>query len=83
MLIPLYGTKQASRCFYQKLVEKNQESGYRRSAADYSLYFTVRDRRLSLIASWVDDLIIMEEPLDVPQIEQDLDKYLCASQKER
>jgi hypothetical protein len=43
----------------------------------------VRDRRLSLIASWVDDLIIIEEPLDVPQIEQDLDKYSCASRKER
>jgi hypothetical protein len=53
MLVPLYGNKQVSICFYQKLVEKNQESGYLRSTADYLLYFTVRDGRLSLFASWV------------------------------
>ena len=74
MQVPLYGMKQVSRCFYQKLVEKNLDRGYQRSTADNSLFFTVRNQQLSVFASWVDDLIIMGLPSDVRQIELDLEK---------
>ena len=84
MQVPLYyGTKQESRCFYEKLVEKNLDRGYQRSTADNSLFFTVRNKQLSVLASWVDDLIIMGLPANVGQIEQDLEKsFACKSERE-
>jgi hypothetical protein len=83
MQVPLYGTKQASRCFYQKLVEKNLDRGYQRSTADNSLFFIVRNGQLSVFASWVDDIIIMGLPSDVRQIEQDLERsFVCKSEGE-
>jgi hypothetical protein len=68
-----------------KLLEKNLDRGYQRSRADNSIFFlTVRNKQLSVFASWVDDLIIMGLPADVRQIEQDLERsvVVCKSEGE-
>ena len=74
MNVPVYGTKQASACFYKALVRKNKDRGYQCSMADTTLYFIVRDGRLSCFVSWVDDMIIFGEAQDVALIEADLMK---------
>jgi hypothetical protein len=78
MNVPVYGTKQASACFYKALVCKNKNRGYKCSMADTTLYLTVRDGRLSCFVSWVDDIIIFGEEPDVAQIESDLLKAFVA-----
>ena len=78
MNVPVYGTKQASACFYKALVRKNKNRGYKCSMADTTLYFTVRDGRLSCFVSWVDNIIIFGEEPDVAQIESDLLKAFVA-----
>ena len=75
---PVYVTKQASACFYKTLVCKNKNRDYKCSMADTTLYFIVRDDRLSCFVSWVDDIIIFGEESDVAQIESDLLKAFVA-----
>ena len=78
MNVPVYGTKQASACFYKALVRQNKSRGYQCSMADTTLYFIVRDGRLSCFVSWVDDMIIFGEEQDVAVIEADLLKSFVA-----
>jgi hypothetical protein len=66
MNVPVYGTKQASACFYKC------------SMADTTLYFIVRDGSLSCFVLWVDDIIIFGEEPDVALIESDLLKAFVA-----
>ena len=70
--VPIYGTKQAAACFYQLLVKKLKSRSYERSKADPCFYFIITDGRLSLMLSWVDDILIMGTPGDVQQIKSDL-----------
>jgi hypothetical protein len=72
MNVPMYGTKQAGNCFYKALVKGVKGKKYLRSNADPCLYFIWRDGRLSLMVSWVDDLLCLGSPDDVKQIELDM-----------
>ena len=57
--VPIYGTKQAANCFYQRLVEEVEDRNYKRSQADPCLYYSWTDGRLFLMVSWVDDLLVL------------------------
>jgi hypothetical protein len=55
----IYGTKQASRQFWIKLYKALDECGYKRSNMDQCLYYKWHEKYgLTLIISWVDDLMI-------------------------
>ena len=83
MNVPIYGTKQAAACFYKMLVEKVKDRNYQRSKAEPCLYFIWNEGRLSLVVSWVDDLMAMGHPDDVKQIEIDMmDAFQCKSEGE-
>ena len=66
--VPIYGTKQAALCFYKTLVKKVTERKYERSKADPCLYFSWKDGRLSMMISWVDNLILLGTPNDVDKM---------------
>ena len=61
MNVPLCGTKQAAHCFYVTLVEEIKKREYKRSKADPCLYYITTAGRLSVIVSWVNDLILLGE----------------------
>ena len=50
---------------FRNFVSKVQEKQFKRSKADPCLYFCWRDGRLSIIISWVDDLILLGMKDDV------------------
>ena len=76
--VPIYGTKQAAKCFYKKLVQVLKLATYERSMADPCLYFKWVDGRLCVMVSWVDDLIAMGCPRDVERMQRDLEnKFTC------
>ena len=78
MNVPLYGTKQAAHCFYVTLVEEIKKREYKRSKADPCLYYITTAGRLSVIVSWVDDLILLGEQQDVDMMKADLSKaFIC------
>jgi len=58
LLKTLYGTKQAARAFWTKLLEAFYGMGYKRSKADPCLYYTWTMRGLVLWISWVDDCLV-------------------------
>ena len=66
VLVPLYGMKQAGAAFYNTLVKKIIKSDgaqLERSKADPCVYFMNRDDKLvAVMASWVDDMMIVGEP---------------------
>ena len=81
--VPIYGTKQAASCFYKQLVKRTTDRGYQRSKADPCLYFVWKDGRLALSVSWVDDLLILGEQIDIDQIKLDLSKaFVCKPEGE-
>ena len=72
LLVPIYGTKQAAHCFYQRLVDVVKNRKYERSKADPCLYFCWNEGRLFLMLSWVDDLLALGHKKDVEQCKKDL-----------
>jgi hypothetical protein len=58
LLKTLYGTKQAAKAFWLKLLEALHGMGYKRSKADPCLYFTRTVCGLVIWLSWVDDCLI-------------------------
>jgi len=81
--VPIYGTKQAAACFYNKLVKELKDRNYKRSKADPCLYFVWIENRLALFISWVDDILAMGYRQDVEQIKADLENaFDCKSEGE-
>ena len=81
--VPIYGTKQAAACFYKALVEKVKDRKYERSKAEPCLYFIWNNNRLSLMVSWVDDIMALGHPEDVKVIEADMmEAFKCKSEGE-
>ena len=65
MLVPLYGTVQAAKCFYRTLVKRAERKGYLRSKADPCLLIVKPEGRLQLTAVWIDNLMAVGEKRDL------------------
>ena len=51
MNVPIYGTKQATLCFYKRLVEKVKDRAYEILKANPCLYFSWNEGRLVAMLS--------------------------------
>ena len=81
--VPIYGTKQAASCFYKQLVKQMTDHEYQRSKVDPCLYFVWKEGRLVVWVSWINDLLIIGEKLDIEQIKSDLnDAFVCKPEYE-
>jgi len=58
LLKTLYGTKQAARAFWIKLLAAFKAMGYTRSKADPCLYYKWTEHGLVVWISWVDDCLV-------------------------
>jgi hypothetical protein len=58
LLKSLYGLKQASRKWYEKLTSLLLSEGYTQSAADYSLFTLRKDNQFIALLVYVDDIIL-------------------------
>ena len=65
MNVPIYGTKQAAHCFYKVLTNKVRAGNWNRSKVDPCLYYLWTDGRLTVMRSWVNDILALENPEDV------------------
>ena len=54
----LYGLKQASRKWYEKLTDLLLHQGYTQSTSDYSLFTLKTDAHFTIILVYVDDIIL-------------------------
>jgi hypothetical protein len=54
----LYGLKQASRKWYEKLTALLIKEGYTRSTSDYSLFTLSKDNDFTILLVYVDDIIL-------------------------
>jgi hypothetical protein len=54
----LYGLKQASRKWYEKLTALLVREGYTQSTSDYSLFTLQRDHQFTALLVYVDDIIL-------------------------
>jgi len=61
LLRTIYGLKQAAKAFWKFLLGLMKSIGCRRSNVDNCVYYKWDDSGLSLLASWVDDLIVTGE----------------------
>jgi hypothetical protein len=71
--VPIYGTKQASKCFYKTFVEGLVDSGmYDRSKAQPCMFYKWIDERLVLFVLWTDDVLTVGLPDHVKKVEDDI-----------
>lgn len=83
MNVPIYGTKQASQCFYRAFVEAMKKLGYKRSKADPCMFYEWINGRLVLFMCWIDDIIIFGTPKDVQEVESKImSVFECKSEGE-
>ncbi len=59
MNVPIYGTKQATYCFFKKFKKHVKNMMYEQSQADPCLYFAWHENRLVILVAWVDDVMIL------------------------
>jgi len=60
----LYGLKQASRQWFAKLNEFLKQQGYLQSKNDYSLFLKSSDTHLTIVAVYVDDILVTGSNID-------------------
>ena len=71
----LYGLKQASRQWHTKLLEVLTSREYRQSKNDYSLFIKKKKERITIIAIYVNDIIITgDDKFEIKTLKQYLDK---------
>ena len=78
LLKSLYGTKQAARQWYQRLNDHMKKNGFKNTEADQCMYYKINDKEYTVIALYVDDLIVMAKTKDdinqvSKQLKQDFD----------
>lgn len=70
---PLYGLKQASRCWYERLNKWMEQQGFTRSHSDPCLFFKDLGSHLLFVTVWVDDLLILcPNAADIDRFKQDI-----------
>lgn len=83
MNVPIYGTKQASQCFYRAFVQGMTKLRYKRSKADPCMFYEWIDGQLVLFMCWIDDIIIFGNPEDVKKVESKIMSiFECKSEGE-
>lgn len=71
----LYGLKQASKQWFAKLLQELLTQGYKQSKSDYSLFTKRTQHTLTILAVYVDDIILTgNDRKEIQQIKQHLDK---------
>jgi hypothetical protein len=68
MNILLYGTKQATYCFFQMFIRHSKNMTYKQSKADPCLYFAWVENVMVVFVAWVDDVMIIRPPMPVEQV---------------
>ena len=71
----LYGTKQAARAFWLKLLAVLKLMHYQRNKADPCLYYCWTEWGLCLMISWVDDIFIAGPKEAVDMVATDIQKH--------
>lgn len=61
----LYGLKQASRQWHEKLMIELKKLGFSQSKNDYSLFVKKQDHSITIMAVYVDDILIIGNHNDV------------------
>jgi hypothetical protein len=74
LLKTLYGTKQAAKAFWLKLLKALRGMHYTRSKADPCLYYLWEDTGLIIWLSWVDDCLICSEKASVIHAKEEMQK---------
>ncbi|GAU36120.1 hypothetical protein TSUD_374830 [Trifolium subterraneum] len=64
LLKSLYGLKQASRKWYEKLTSLLVREGYKQSSSDYSLFTLSHQGNFTILLIYVDDIILSGTSLD-------------------
>jgi len=71
----LYGLKQASREWYLKLREQLKGLGFKRSDTDHRVFTKIIDRKLFIIAIYVDNFLLFSGRIDdIKAIKEELSK---------
>lgn len=71
----LYGFKQASRQWFAKLLQELLKQGYKQSKNDYSLFVKRKEETLTILAVYVDDIILTGNDIEeICLIKSHLDK---------
>jgi len=71
----LYGLKQALREWYLKIKGKLEELGFKQSKADHGVFTKVSDRKIFIIAVYVDDFLLFSEQItEIEDIKKKLGK---------
>ena len=65
----LYGTKQATYCFFMTFAAQIKNATYKRSKADPCLYFGWIDSDMVVFVAWVDDVMVLGPPELVEQVQ--------------
>ena len=60
----LYGLKQASRQLHIKLLDELKSLAYTQSQNDYSLFIKSYNTKITIVAMYVDDIIITGDDVD-------------------
>ncbi|PNX75793.1 retrovirus-related Pol polyprotein from transposon TNT 1-94 [Trifolium pratense] len=75
LLKSLYGLKQASRKWYERLTSLLVQQGYTQSTSDYSLFTLKHDHSFTALLVYVDDIILAGDSLsEFARIKQILDR---------
>ena len=74
----LYGLKQAAIAFWRELMKVMRRMGFIRSMADLCLYFKWMQDGLAIMASWIDNNIIIGSKKVVLETKKDsMSKFEC------
>ena len=74
LLKTIYGLKQAAMAFWRKLVRAITKMKMKRNSGDPCLYYSWREKQLSMMLSWVDDCLCIGSKKDLESIKNGMSK---------